>query len=204
VGKSEAYAPVTTFDAGARDSTTDAGGDLQTPATPEIVCDDDDAIIATWRGHVLALWHGASTVAAAERLERVALDCTRKNPGRVAYLALINASVPLPDAGARAVYARLGRQLGTSIACISVVLEGRGFVASAMRAAVTGIGLAARISFPLACFAELDEAASWASQSVARRGGVLGSVSEVRAAFAAMRQRRQRNAAPAGGYPRST
>jgi hypothetical protein len=184
VGKSEVDAPVTTFD---------AGGSF---ASPEIFCDDDDAIIAAWRGHVLALWHGTSTVTAAERLERVALDCARKNPGRVAYLALINASVPLPDAGARAVYARLGRELGTRMACIAVVVEGRGFVASAMRAAITGIGLTARVSFPLACFAELDEAAQWASQNVARRGGVLGSASEVGAAFAALRQGRQRNAAP--------
>jgi hypothetical protein len=154
-----------------------------------IARDDDDAVLATWRGHVFALWR-VSSAAAAEDLARVVLSCARARPGRVAYLAVIPPSVPLPDAAARAIYAKLGRDVGSNLACIGVVVEGRGFVASAMRMAVTSIGLAARASFPLVCFADLDEAARWASEKVARKGGELGSVSDVGAAFAAMRARR--------------
>jgi hypothetical protein len=81
-------------------------------------------------------------------------------------------------------------QLGADMSCIAVAVEGRGFTASAMRAAVTGIGLAVRLQFPLSCFATLDEAALWASKETTRRGGSLGTVAEVLAAFTALRARR--------------
>jgi hypothetical protein len=154
---------------------------------PTIRSSDRTHVLAVWRGHVLGVWDERPHVHAARRFEALLLELLEAQPGRTAYLAMLPATLALPDADVRDAFARAGQRAGQRLTCIAAVVEGAGFRAASVRAMVTGIGLMARARFPLRCFASLDEAARWAASELERAGGRLGTPAEVAEAFAPLR-----------------
>ena len=155
---------------------------------PMLLSSDASHTIATWRGHVLATWTGEPPLYATSRLARELLMVCRARPGRCAYVAVLHDAIRLPSSNVRRIYSRLGKELGRDINCIAAVVEGQGFAASAMRAAVTGLGLASSAMFPLKCFDSLKDAATWVGPRVVSAGGNFGTRDDVEAAFAQIRR----------------
>ncbi len=154
---------------------------LQDP--PTVDATDAAQVIGTWRGHTLVIWAGTPTLKAAEAAARVIRRNVRLKPRRSAYFAMLRHGLDLPDAGFRQVFIQLGQDLRDELECIAVIIEGNGFVASALRGVVTGIGIAARLRYPLRCFASVEDAGEWVRTRLYRSGGSLGSPAELKVAF---------------------
>lgn len=158
-------------------------------AAPTIISADGDHVVAEWQGHTLAMFGRNVTVEGAQSLRRTVVRLARANPGRSAYLSMLHASLEIPSEAVRSVYVQLGREIDGQLNCIAVVVGGAGFTAAALRAVVTGIGIAARVSFPLRTFSTLDVAAAWVRSRVASAGAELGTDVEIKRAFAMMAER---------------
>lgn len=161
---------------------------LLNPPTVEFM--DGAQVVGSWRGHTLAIWEGTLTLRAAEAAARVVRRNVRARPRGSAYVAVLGSSLELPDAEFRQVFIQLGQELRDELRCIAAIIEGKGFVASALRGVVTGIGLAARLDHPLRCFATAEEAALWVAGTLQDGGANLGSPAEMRRAFALLGDRR--------------
>jgi hypothetical protein len=154
---------------------------------PQIHSADRTHVLATWRGHVVALWDGAPQLPAVQRFAELLAKQVDARPGGVVYLAQLPATLALPDSQVREAFAKAGRAVSGRIAGIAVTVEGDGFRAAAVRAMVTGIGMMVGGRLPLRCFRSLAEAAAWGSVRLAASSAPLGSADEVESAFATLR-----------------
>lgn len=157
-----------------------------TSAAPTIVTADGNHVVAEWRGHTLAMFGRHSTIEGAHNLTRTVVRLVRANPGRTAYMAILHASLEMPSVAVRNAYIEFGRQIDGQLNCIAIIVEGAGFTAATFRAMVTGMGIAARVSFPLRTFSTIDVAAAWVRSRMVPAGAEFGTNAEIEAAFAIM------------------
>jgi hypothetical protein len=124
-----------------------------------------------WQHTHIVVWYGAATGEAAERLGRM----TGKPPAgtRRSDVHIITEGTGLPHAEARSGFAQLMKDMREDIACLGVVIEGGGFWASAMRSAVTGLGMMAPKGLPFRALPSIDALIAWLPGEHRRRTGVL-------------------------------
>lgn len=93
----------------------------------------------------------------------------------VAMIVIESAAKP-PSDEIRAATSRALHSVGPDMLAMAHVIEGKGFVAAALRGAVTTLSLLNRFPFPIHAFGEVDEAASWLSERLqAAQAGTLTS-----------------------------
>jgi hypothetical protein len=118
-------------------------------------------------------WFGRLEKASAEVLARVTVDCVARLQGRVgSSVHLVDARVKLPDADAREVLAQIMRTSARDVACVSVVVDGGGFWASAMRSFITSLSVLAPRSVELHAHASIDQVLAWLPPEHHKRTGV--------------------------------
>jgi hypothetical protein len=133
-----------------------------------------------WQHTHIIVWYGAATAEIAERIGRM----TGKPPEgtRRSDVHIVTEGTGLPHADARAGFAQLMRDMREDIACLGVVIEGGGFWASAMRSAITGLGMMAPKGLPFRALASIDDLVAWLPGEHRRRTGVLTDASAFRRA----------------------
>lgn len=144
-----------------------------------MISSDSCHCAALWRGHLLVLWYGETSLEAALMVARSLLNAARARPKHTAYIAVLSDSLRLPSAEVREVWVQLRKQIGGDLNSITVIVEGRGFSAAGVRGMVTGIGMASRAPYPMRAFPTIEEAASWAKLRVESAGGSLGAPFEL-------------------------
>lgn len=150
---------------------------------PRIVSVSSVHVIGEWRGHALAVWNGAPSIDATRALASTVERLASQRPGRASYLAQIRPSPVLPEEPVRRSFIDLGRKVSETLNCIGIVVEGQGFGAAAIRAFVTGLGLAASIRFPLRSFSTPEAMVAWARPRLIAAQSDPGSEHEILAAF---------------------
>lgn len=89
----------------------------------------------------IVAWIGRLETDSAEQYARFYHDfIARLGGGRASFVHLCTEGVALPSSGARATLAKLSEN-SDPLACVSVVIEGSGFWASAVRGFLTGMRL---------------------------------------------------------------
>ena len=107
----------------------------------------------------VSLWPGGVSLRAIERLEEQLLDRVGAT-GQVDALLVVWPG-ELPDAAARSRTLEMLRTLGARLNSVAIVVEGRGFRASATRSMFTGLALVLRPGFEWSFFATTEVAAEW-------------------------------------------
>jgi hypothetical protein len=120
----------------------------------------------------LTAWFGQLDKASAQVLARVNDDViTRLNGERCSSVHLVNTRVKLPDADARDVLAKIMRDSVKSVACATVIIDGGGFWASALRSFITGLRVLAPGSIDLHAHASIAEVLAWLPAEHFKRAG---------------------------------
>jgi hypothetical protein len=151
----------------------------------QIVAEDHDYCLATWRQTVLSLWSGPPTV---EQVRRVSAACKlllSKGQGPVTYLSVIERSSPAPTEPVRKEFANWSRDVVTKLAVAVMVAEGGGFRAALVRG--VGIALTALVphQVPFKFATSVDEGVQLLARSLPP--GVTAI--DLNAAIAELRQR---------------
>jgi hypothetical protein len=123
-----------------------------------------------WQHLHIIVWYGAAGGDTAANLGRMT---PKPAPGtRRSDIHIVVEGTGLPHADARAGLGQLMREMQDDLACLGVVIEGGGFWASAMRSAVTGLGLMAPKGLPFRALASIEDLIAWLPKEHRRRTGV--------------------------------
>lgn len=128
---------------------------------PVLLSHDDDYATGHWGDVFFILWKKNTTMEATHQLRSNLVDFTRSHPAGVGLLTIVEANAPVPGADVRKALAAVLTDFSRNIKVSSVVFEGQGFSAAAVRSVVTGLTLIARQAYPHKVFASLAEAGGW-------------------------------------------
>lgn len=110
----------------------------------QIIAEDSDYCLATWRQTALALWVGPPTV---DQVKRISAQCKlllANGKGPVTYLGVIERSSPAPTDPVRKEFAIWSRDVVSKLSMAVMVAEGGGFRAALVR----GVGIALTVLLP--------------------------------------------------------
>lgn len=133
----------------------------------------------TWQNIMITCWSQRATGPAIEKVAQYRERMDREHPEGVSVIYLIanEAGLPTPEAraGVRELMARFSRKR----ACLAILIEGEGFWASAMRAAITGVRVLVPLNFPMQIFGRVNELAAWLPERHAQQTGVYVAPAEL-------------------------
>jgi hypothetical protein len=131
--------------------------------------------IASWNNVVMVRWESAADSSAVERLAKVSKALAAANhEARRTNIHVIADGAGLPTPGARAGFVDLMKEHGDRLACVAIVVESTGFLASAMRSLLTGMRLLAPRTFNYRLDGSVDEVLKWLpAEHLARTGEEL-------------------------------
>jgi hypothetical protein len=131
------------------------------PKQPRIVHQDGHCLIATFENVGIAIWiddtERKSVQLLGETLRRLANDY----PQGVGLVQLVAEDHPPLRSETRAELNLMLRRGTGYIRCSTVIFEGTGFRAAALRGIVAGLVMLARVPFPHQVFAKVEAAADW-------------------------------------------
>jgi hypothetical protein len=134
-----------------------------------------------WKNFVIGVWSKGGTAPAVQSLAKT----SRTFKERYTSVHIIKNGAGLPTSDGRAALVELLKERTGKLACVTVVLLGSGFWASAVQSMVTGLHmLAPSGSMKLRICETLEEAALWLSKEHGPMTGVNVSASELRTVFA--------------------
>jgi hypothetical protein len=113
-----------------------------------------------YRNLLIVVWLDVATPAAAERFATVGRQLCKDTP-KFSILHWLTPNRPIPEPDVRQRMVEIARDLRQNIACTSMVLNGVGFWASAIRAAVNGMRLMSPNRVDLRVDHSLAQAATW-------------------------------------------
>jgi hypothetical protein len=118
--------------------------------------------IGSWQGIVMVRWEKTADADAVLRLGKVstALVADQAYPRR-SNVHIISESAGVPSASARAGFVDLMKEHADRMACVCIVVEGSGFLASAMRSFLTGMRLLAPRAFQYRLFGTVEDVVAW-------------------------------------------
>jgi hypothetical protein len=121
-----------------------------------------------WKNVNIAVWEQAATREFVGRIDRFIPVRFKAHPERLSTVHIATAASGAPDADARAEFAAAAKRWPHVTGCVAVVIEHKGFAASALRSAVTGIQLVSGLAFPLRSHRTLEEAVPWLVEAHAK------------------------------------
>jgi hypothetical protein len=125
-----------------------------------------------WRDLVLATWESRVDLPGVASFEKVCRDLQTADPAkRYSAIHVILEGVDLPTRAARERFIGIMKTYAVQIAAVSVVIQGQGFLASAMRSFVTGMRLISPSTFALRLHGTTLEALNWLPAEHRRRTG---------------------------------
>lgn len=132
-----------------------------------------------WKDVNVAVWRQAASAAAVARIDHTIPGRIKALPGRHSTVHIALASVGPPTSEARTAFAESARRWKDITGAVAVVIENNGFLASALRSAVTGIQLLSGTQFPLRAHKSIEEAAPWLVEHHERTARVTHAASDV-------------------------
>jgi hypothetical protein len=145
-------------------------------------------------------WFDQLDKPSAQVLARVNDDLIARLAGeRVSSVHLVNSRVKLPDAETREMLAKIMRDSTTALACATVIIDGGGFWASALRSFVTGMRVLAPGSIDLHAHASVAEVMTWLPAEHLKRTGTPIDTEQLERLLQAGKQWQEREALESRG-----
>lgn len=136
---------------------------------------DDIRVLARGQGWLFAAWNQAYILDWKAPISIENLDASVAGARTVlesfpelATINIIHKRMSLPPTDLREYAKKKMAESPTGVRCHATALTERGFWASAMRAAMTGIYMVERTDFPRKVFAEIVEAIDWSGEVLGR------------------------------------
>jgi len=133
-----------------RDSHTD-GGDSPHPPLPVILWADIFALVD----------QGNARPGDYPVLERLVLEQGKKHPGGLGGLVIIPSEANPPPEEVRRAISEVLMNVGPQLCCLCWLVEGAGFRAATVRAALIGLRVFSRRSYPTRVAGDMTEAIGW-------------------------------------------
>ena len=111
-------------------------------------------------------------------------------PGGSAFLVVLRSDVPPPPEAARVLIKRVFQEFSKVVVAGAMVVEGKGFVGSALRSVLTMLSMAARPKYPLKVFSDVSEGCAWLVERMGPRSScapaeLVAQIEQARAAYKA-------------------
>jgi predicted nucleic acid-binding Zn ribbon protein len=135
-----------------------------------------------WRNIAINAWASQPTGAAVQVLARLTEKSLTECPEGIASIHWIESGAGLPTAEARLSLGEIAKRYGQHLICVSVVLHGSGFWASALRSALTGVVLLAPRTYSLRFHADIPELTDFVLSELQQRCGRAPESERVRRA----------------------
>jgi hypothetical protein len=129
-------------------------------------------VFGSWNNVLIAVWKSQATAPRVERFKRAIELMNERTPGYRSNVHMIVEGAALPTAEARAVLVELMKRNREALACVVIVVDGRGFWSSALRSAMTGLRVLAPTSFDFHVAATVDNVVNWLPAVHEQRTGV--------------------------------
>jgi hypothetical protein len=115
-----------------------------------------------WKNVILATWEGRADLPGVASLDKIGRDLRAAHPGqRYSNIHIVLEGVELPTRAAREGFIEIMKSQADSVAAVSVVIQGSGFLASALRSFITGMRLLSPSSFAFRLHGTTLEALRW-------------------------------------------
>jgi hypothetical protein len=126
-----------------------------------------DGIVMAQVGHIcVALWRKKPTPERFE-IQRSNLElAVKRNPGRTAFMCLVEAGTEPPDDDIRKASSAMITSHGPNLKAVACVIEGSGFKAAISRTVLSGIVFLIRSPSPIKYFESAASGGAWLSQYV--------------------------------------
>jgi hypothetical protein len=128
--------------------------------------------ILSWQNVFIVVWTIPSSLELVEQLSRHSAQFHIDHPAGVSVVHIIAKGPPLPEPEVRERFSKLLGKNPKTLACVGVVLEGRGFWASAIRSFLLGLRIVSPRSVQMQAFSTTREVATWMPDPHAARTGV--------------------------------
>ena len=138
-----------------------------------------DAVVAAWSNVVIAIWRGPATVPPIETARRLTAGMAVSNPGGIAFLNVLESTLPRPAEEARPLMMQLRGDGYPGVRCAAIVLEGERFHASILRGVLAGLIMLLRPALPVRSFATVAEASAWIAKQLDQAGAPCGSADQL-------------------------
>jgi hypothetical protein len=138
-----------------------------------------EMLMVTYKNLNVIVWYGSASGAAIEMIDEVTATLVRDCPTGISSIHVVLPTSGLPSAEARDGLVRSGKRWAAQLACVGVVIERKGFWASAMRGAVTGIQMLIPRTYASQVHDSLEQAAEWLPPHHVKRTGVQLEAAEV-------------------------
>ncbi|HSC86569.1 MAG TPA: hypothetical protein VLC09_04835 [Polyangiaceae bacterium] len=110
---------------------------------------------------LFCVWRFETQATAYVRARTLLSELGAQHPSGVGLLQVIETTALPPDTSARAEFPKLHDVADRVVKHSSIVHEGTGFKAAAVRTITSGVYLVSRRKFPQETFSSLDQAAAW-------------------------------------------
>jgi hypothetical protein len=158
-----------------------------------------EMLMATYKNVNIIVWYAAASGEAVEMLDEATVARVRDCPSGISAIHVASHTAGLPSAEARDGLVRSSKRWSAHLACVAVVIERKGFWASAMRGAVTGIQMLAPRSFVSQVHDSIEQATEWLPPHHSKRTGVQLEAAELLSVVRRVRDSRM----PNSQYPTS-
>lgn len=118
----------------------------------------------------LAIWRSKPTPELFEIQRRELNAAVLRNPGKVAFLCVVEPSADAPEQEVRDASAAMITSLGSKLVACACVIEGSGFRAAITRTVLTGMALVTRSAAPNRFFEHVSVASTWLNERLGRTG----------------------------------
>jgi hypothetical protein len=152
---------------------------------------------SVWQNVTFLLWSDVATARAIERVQRVTKRMIERYPQGHSNVSFVLNGVGPPLEEAREPMARAFNGRVSMLKCVTIITEGDGFWASALRSSVINIGLSAGSQLQMRLHRSMEEAARWLPGPHHERTNVLLGEQEL---ATALRTFRDQASAP-GRFP---
>jgi hypothetical protein len=164
---------------------------------PEIIVENPDGVLATWRNVVIAVWRVHTRVDALLHLE-VVLRRFALTHQQIGLFQVLEPTIRPLDSDQRDVLDKTLRGAGT-ITSSSVLYEGSGFQAAAVRAVVAAVRALRPHAFPHRVFADMSTAIEFHAVHLRHDGDFVAGLENAIALTRGYRDRGKGDSALRGG-----
>jgi hypothetical protein len=144
-----------------RPSSPSASSIDRRPAKAEPLFQANGFSISSWLNVMVIVWTTPSSIELVENLSRCSTQFHASHPEGVSVVHVIAKGPPLPQPEVREKFSELLGKNPKTLACVGVVLEGRGFWASAIRSFLLGLRVLSPRSVQMQAFSTAGEVATW-------------------------------------------
>ncbi len=156
---------------------------------PNIIYDANGLTFATWHNLQFVVWSAQGTLERCAKLEELSAVAVQAHPEGSSSVHVVIQNTPLPEAAARAKLAELTKRFAPQVACIGTVLEGSGFIVSALQSFIISIHALSNRPFKTRTCDSIAEIAKWLPPPHAKRTSVLTDSADLEYALNSVRAR---------------